>query len=204
MKKRTVWFLVALAFAVPLSAQTDIYGTRNFLGGQTKKIYIPAAGCQNATATLNWDTPVSNPAVAVCVTGTNTQKGVAEFANGANALSMQQTVMLPADFTGTLDVTFKWYTTAITGSVVWQIATICVADAETDDPAFNTVSTVTDLAKGTTLQMNDATKTGVDITGCAAGELMHIKVFRDPTHGSDDLAATASLVGVELTTRRTQ
>lgn len=167
------------------------------------KLWLPGAACNNATATLLWDTPVSNPAVAACITGTNTQKGVLDFADSAS-LSVQITLMLPSDWTATggVDARFKWLTTATSGDVVWQIATICVADAETDDPAFNTVSTVTDTAKGTTNQTNDATITGVTVTGCAAGELMHVKVLRDSAHASDTLAATARLIGVELTLRR--
>ncbi len=170
----------------------------------TSKIWLEAAACQNATATLMWDTPTTNPAVAACITGTNTQKGVADFADGAASLSMQRTLALPSDWTGAVDVKFKWLTTATTGDVVWQIATICVADAETDDPAFNTASTVTDTAKGTTNQTNDASVTGITMTGCAAGEAWHIKVLRDPAHASDTLAATARLLGVELTVRRAQ
>ena len=193
-----------LSLVTSLYPQTVINGSRTFLGGQTKRVWLPAAACQNVTASVLWDVFPTLPPVAACVTGTNTVKGVAEFADGADTLSMQVTVMLPADFTGTLDATFKWYTSAITGSVVWQMATVCVGDAETDDPAFNTASVVIDAAKGTTLQLNDATITGVTITGCAAGELMHVKVLRNPAHASDDLAATANLIGVELTTRRTQ
>ena len=74
-------------------------------------------------------------------------------------------------------------------------------DAETDDPAFNTASTVTDTAKGTTNQTNDAAITTVTVTGCAAGELMHLKILRDAAHASDTLAATARLIGVELVIR---
>lgn len=166
------------------------------------KVWMPAAGCQNATASLLWDTPTTNPAVAACVTGTNTQKGVADFADGANALSMQYTLLLPSDWSGAIDAKFKWLSATITGDVVWQIATSCVADAETDDPAFNTASTVTDTAKGITNQTNDASITGVTATGCSAGELLHIKVTRDPAHASDNHAATARLIGVELTLRR--
>jgi hypothetical protein len=180
----------------------DVEGTGNTIT-TVSKMWLEAAGCQNATAGLMWDTPTSNPAVAACVTGTNTQKGVADFADSSN-LSMQRTFMLPSDFTGAIDLRFKWTTTATTGSVVWQAATICVADAETDDPAFNTASTVTDAAKGTTLQTNDATITGLTATGCAAGELMHLKVSRDSAHASDDLAATARLIGVEVSMRRAQ
>jgi len=31
--------------------------------------------------------------------------------------------------------------------------------------------------------------------------LMHVKILRDPTNGSDDHAATARLIGVELVIR---
>lgn len=168
----------------------------------TSKLWFRGGLCNNATASTAWDLPTSNPAVATCVTGTNTQKAVLAFADGASTLSGQYLYALPTDFTGTIDATFKWYTSATAGDVVWQLATICVADGETDDPAFNTASTVTDTAKGTTNQLNDASITGVTITGCAAGEVLHLKVSRDPTTGADTLAATANLLGIELTMRR--
>lgn len=166
-------------------------------------ITLMAASCQNAAATLLWDAPTSSPAVAACVTGTNTQKGVADFADGSN-LSMQLSFPLPRDWAGAVDARFKWMTSATTGSVVWQIATNCVADGETDDPSFNAASTVTDSAKAAANQANDADITGVTMTGCAAGELLHLKVFRDSAHASDTLAATARLISVELTLRRAQ
>lgn len=168
------------------------------------KVWLGAASCQNATATLSWDTPTTNPAVPACVTGTNTQKGVADFADGANSLSMQTTVALPSDFSGAIDAKFKWLSATTTGNVVWQIATACVGDGGTDDPAFNTASTVTDTPKGTANQTNDATISGVTATGCAAGQLLHLKVFRDPANASDTHAATARLIGVELTIRRSE
>ena len=165
-----------------------------------RRIWLPAAGCNNATAGSIWDLPTSAPAVAACVTGTNTQKGVLDFAD-ASDLSAQITWKLPSTWTGTVDANIKWFSATTTGDVVWQIQTICVADAETDDPAFNTASTVTDTAKGTTNQTNDAAITGVTTTGCAAGELMHIKIRRDAGHASDNHAATARLIGVELVIR---
>lgn len=178
----------------------DAEGTGNVLT-IPRRLWFPAAGCVNATAGSVWDLPASNPAVAACVTGTNTQKGVLDFADGANALSAQLTYKLPSTWTGTVDANIKWFSATTTGDVVWQLATICVADAETDDPAFNTASTVTDTAKGTTNQTNDAAITTVTVTGCAAGELMHLKITRDPAHASDTHAATARLVGVELVIR---
>ena len=177
----------------------DAEGTGNVLT-IPRRIFFPAAGCNNATAGSVWDLPTSNPAVAACKTGTNTQMGVLDFADGSN-LSAQITYMLPSTWTGSVDANIKWLTSATTGNVVWQVSTICVADAETDDPAFNTASTVTDAAKGTTLQTNDAAISGVTMTGCAAGELLHLKIQRDSAHASDTLAATARLIGVELVIR---
>lgn len=177
----------------------DAEGTGNVLT-IPHRIWFPAAGCNNATAGNIWDLPTSNPAVPACKTGTNTQMGVLDFADSSN-LSAQITYMLPTTWTGALDARIKWMTTATTGDVVWQLSTICVADAETDDPAFNAASTVTDTAKGTTNQTNDASITGVTTTGCAAGELMHLKIQRDSAHASDTLAATARLIGVELVIR---
>lgn len=170
--------------------------------GTVMKLWYQAAICNNATpASHGWSFPTTNPGVPACQTGTNTQYGTMDFADAAS-LSAQVHLKLPSDFIGTVDAKFVWFTSATTGNVVWQLATICVADAETGDPAFNTASTVTDAAKGTTLQLNDATITTVTITGCAAGELMFVKVLRDAAHASDTLAATARLVGLELTYRR--
>lgn len=177
----------------------DAEGTGNVLT-IPRRIWLPAAGCDNTTPGSIWDLPTSSPAVAACVTGTNTQKGVLDFADSAN-LSAQLTYALPTTWTGTVDARIKWFTTATSGDVVLQLSTICVGDAETDDPAFNTASTVTDTAKGTANQTNDASITTVTVTGCAPGELLHIKIQRDSAHASDTLAATARLIGVELTIR---
>lgn len=177
----------------------DAEGTGNVLT-IPRRIWLPAAGCNNTTAGSIWDLPTSGPAVAACKTGTNTQMGVLDFADSAN-LSAQVTYKLPSTWTGTVDANITWLTSATSGNVVWQLATICVADAETDDPAFNTASTVTDAAKGTTLQTNDAAISTVTVTGCAAGELLHVKIQRDAGHASDNLAATARLIGVELVIR---
>lgn len=185
-----------------LNTQYNAESTGNVLT-TVEKLWIPAARCDNATATSpEWSFPTSNPGAPACVTGSNTQFGVMDFADGANTLSAQWHMMLPADWTGTVGVSIKWFTTATTNSVVWQVSTICVANAETSDPAFNTASTVTDAALGTTVQQNDASIASLTVTGCAAGELMYVRVFRDPTNGSDTLAATARLVGLELTYRR--
>jgi hypothetical protein len=202
-----IWNLVYIGLSAQntvnlLNTQYNAESTGNVLT-LTEKLWIPAARCDNATATSPlWSFQTTLPGVPACQTGTNTQYGTMDFADGASTLAAQYHLKLPSDWTGTLDAKFVWFTTATTNSVVWQIATICVANAETSDPAFNTASVVIDAALGTTLQLNDATITGVTITGCAAGELMFLKVLRNPAHASDTLAATARLIGVELTFRR--
>lgn len=181
----------------------DAEGTGNVLTIPVK-IWLPSGGCQNATAVSFWDLPTSTPAVAACITGTNTQKGVLDFADTSGGFSAQNEIMLPADFSGTVDAVIIWLTSATSGNAKWSLSTICTATAatETDDPAFNTASTVTTAAPGTTLRLQSSAITSLTITGCAASEYMHLKIFRDGNDAADTIAATARLVGIELTVRR--
>lgn len=170
------------------------------------KAWFQAVNCTGTTAALNWDTIATLAPTAACTAGTTNTgliRGLASFSN-SEISQMQTHFALPSDWTGAVDLKFKWQTSATSGSVVWQAATVCIADAEVNDVAWNTASTVTDAAKGTTLQVNDASITGLTMDGCSAGEMAHLKVFRDPDHASDNLAATADLIGVEVTTRRAQ
>lgn len=168
-----------------------------------KRVWLPAAGCNNATAGSIWDLPTSNAAAAACITGTNTQKGVLDFDQTTDE-SAQLSLLLPSTWTGNIDANVLWLTTATSGSVAWCVQLISSADAETDDPAFPAQATgncVSDAAKGTTNQLNTAALTTITATGVAAGELLHIRLSRDPDETStrtDNLAADARLVGVEL------
>lgn len=181
----------------------DAEGTGNVLTLPVKA-WLAAAGCQNTTAGSYWDLPTSTPAAAACVTGTNTQKGVLDFADTTGGFSAQSGFLLPADWSGAIDAKIVWMTTATTGNAKWSLSTICTAtDAtETDDPAFNTASTVTTAAAGTASRLQTSAITGVTATGCAASELLHLKIFRDGNDAADTIAATARLVGVEITIRR--
>lgn len=181
----------------------DAEGTGNSIT-QPFRIWFPAAGCSNTTAASFWDLPTSTPAVAACVTGTNTQKGVLDFADTSGGFSAQNSLLLPADWAGNIDARIIWSTSATTGNAKWSLSTICTAvDAsETDDPAFNTASTVTTAAPGTANRLQTSSISSVTITGCAAGESLHLKIFRDGNDGSDTIAATARLIGIEVTIRR--
>ena len=208
----TKWYASGLTGAITAGSTDtftnktlDVEATGNIIT-TVQKIWFEAVNCTGTTPSLNWDTIATLAPATACTAGTTNTgliRGLASFSN-AEISQMQTHFKLPGDWAGAIDLKFKWQTSATSGSVVWQAASICVADAEVDDVAWNTASTVTDVAKGTTLQTNDASITGLTTTGCAAGELLHLKVFRDPAHASDDLAAAADLIGVEVTTRRAQ
>jgi hypothetical protein len=169
--------------------------------------WYEAAGCNNATAGPVWDLPTSNAAAAACVTGTNTQQATLDF-DASTDESAQFKIKLPSGWTGAIDVTFRWFAAATTGSVGWCAQLVRVPDAATGDPAFPAQAAgncVSDAVKGTTLQQNDAAKTGVTCTSCAAGDLVYVRISRDADGGAvtDDMAGDARLIGVEITTRRT-
>lgn len=202
--------LVGLATADVLTNKTlDVEATGNVVT-TVSKYWFPTAQCNGITASFNFDTPVTNAPGAACQAGTNTQKAVANF-NDTTDNFLQTTLRLPSDWTGNIDVSFKWLAVATSGTVGWCAQFVCVADAETDDPAYPAQSSsncVSDTAKGTASQTNDASITSVPTsTGtCAAGELMHIQISRDANGGAvtDSMTGDASLIGVELTLRRAQ
>ncbi len=184
----------------------DCAGTGNVCTSKSKGWY-PAAGGTVAAPGLLWDTLAATPPTAVCVLGgteVTMIRCTADFPDSDGEYALQQTLMLPSDWVAGVDLLIKYRGTATAGNVVWQAATACRADAEVDDVAFNAASTVVDAMKGTTNQLNDAAITGLTMTGCAAGELLHLKIFRQRTHASDTTTGVISLVGVEVTMTRTQ
>lgn len=170
------------------------------------KVWIPAAGGNGTTASPIYDLPESNGPVATAY-GTSPNKfGALDFADGVNALTCQFNLHLPSDWTATggIDIKFIWFSGSIsTNSAVWTCATASIAD--TEDllaPTFNATQTVADANLATANTRNSCSITGVTTTGLAAGELAIFRVGRDPTNGSDTLAATAALIGCEVTYRR--
>jgi hypothetical protein len=185
----------------------DVEATGNVIT-TVSKIWLPTAGGTAAAPALMWDTLAANAPTATCVEGgtvTTLLSCKADFPDSDGDFSLQQPIMLPSDWTGNIDLKFMWRAAAITGDAVWQATLLCRADGEVDDGgAFNTTNTVTDTVKGTANQLNVVTMTSMTLTNCAAGELAHLKILRNRTQGSDTIAGTISLVGVEVTMRRSQ
>jgi hypothetical protein len=111
----------------------------------------------------------------------------------------------PSDWTtaSTVDIQLLWRAAATSGNVNWQVATQFAGDGTTLNVAYNAASTVADAAKGTTLQMNVATITGVTATNIGATKIAMVKILRDGGQGADTMSGTAELVGFIITIRRT-
>ena len=184
----------------------DAEGTGNTIT-IVDKFSLMAAGGTAAAPYLLWNTLATNaptPTCAAGVTETTLLDCYATFPDSDGDYSLQVPFFLPSDWTGNIDLKLKWKAAATSGDVVWQATMVCRADAEINDAAFNSANTVTDTAKGTTLQLNDASITSMTTTGCSAGELATLKVFRNRTNGSDTITGTVLLEGVEVTLRRAQ
>lgn len=196
--------IATIAQAQTLTNKTlDTEGTGNVFTYKKYK-YIPMAGCNNATPGSVWDLPTSNAAVPTCRTGTNTQKGTLDFADGSS-LSAQYHDMLTEDWTGVIDAVVVWESSTTTGDVVFQLAIACAGDGESDDPAFTDDVFTADTAKGTGNQYNMTASNTITTTGtCAASKIMHARLKRDSAHASDTMAGTARGVGLYLKLREAQ
>lgn len=165
---------------------------------------LPAAGCVGTSASSFWNLPASNPAVAACW-GTNYVRGVLGFSDGGGggaARSAYTDFMIPTIWLGTLYVDVWWGNNNTTScNVVWQVSGVCVTDDDGEDPAFSsTANTVTvavdptnqyDVDKATITLSNAANN---PLNTCAAGEVMHLRLFRDPAHASDSCTTSTASV----------
>jgi hypothetical protein len=140
-------------------------------------------------------------------TGTNdVDVYVLDFADGATKLFAQATVGMPSDWDGgTVTAAFYWTANSTsTNNALFGCAGRSYGNFETIDQAFGTEVTVTDALNGTANQVAiSAATSAMTLAGTpAAGELAQFRVSRDPTSGSDTLAATVRLLGVMITYTR--
>lgn len=172
--------------------------------GSTQTIYWPTAICdQSGVYAPLWTslTGASGPDYSACWGGSNVEGAALDFTDSSTQYLWQQ-FLLPSDWTGAIDLLFVWRSSATSGNAVWQVQTACSAVGETIDPAWNTAQTVTDATQGVANRMNTAAISSITTTGCAAGEMLWFRILRDPSHASDTLGASAQLIGVQMTYRR--
>lgn len=136
--------------------------------------------------------PLSTAPTLTAKSGTNRGTCVGTFPDSDGDYGVQITRQIPdGTLTGNFDADIWWDTTG-TGNARFQIQTKCYADDEADDASFNTASVVT-AAAGTSGRPNKQTITNITVTGCAGGELMRIRFYRNRTEGSDTLNAALNL-----------
>jgi hypothetical protein len=187
---------------------TGAAGTRNVLlfGPGTycgtalvRNAAIPSAGCNNATPGAAWDLPTTNNPVADCY-GTSYRFGALDYDDTASETATFH-FELPTGWTGAVDITLWAFSNSTTQSFKATIATVCVAtSADILNPTFNAAQTITVTSPGTANQAFNFTQTGVTTTGCAAGQMMIVKVGRDNSDTSTALLAiTEADVSIRVT-----
>lgn len=147
----------------------------------TQEQWFNVVSCQNTTPSHIHDTPTTNIPQELCDTGSNTQKGHAAF-DATTDESIRGHWVLPVGFTGAIDVKGKYKIAATSGAVGWCFQMVRVPDGATSDPALPAQASgncVSDTVKGTTLQENDFTISGVTCTSCAAGDHVYWSLSRD-------------------------
>ncbi len=169
-------------------------------------IDLNMAATQGATGSLAGNTPTSGAATAAVAATTVPPLGVASF-DGSASNEIHFHFTLPQDWlaASTFDAYLTWRAAATSGNVVWQVATLFVGDGVVYNTAYNTASTVTDAAKGTTLQSNTTSITGVTASGTttpAAGKEMFVKILRNGGAGSDTMSGAAELISAQIVGRR--
>ena len=166
-------------------------------------VIFMAGVSQGGTASVACSTPGSGAASAVSAATTVPPVGVASF-SGSAANEIDCAFITPSDWTAasTVDIQLFWRAASITNSVEWKVATQFIGDGTVLNTAYNTASTVVDAAKGTTLQVNVATITGVTATNIGATKLAFLQILRNGGVGSDTMTGTAELIGFIVTIRR--
>jgi hypothetical protein len=184
------------------------------ISGTTASLTLPyqlqynAGVCQNATASVGLSTPTTLGAAGGChsvaAASGDPAFGYAIFPTGGADTELHGQFELPSDWTGAIDVTFKWNAVSTTANdVVWEIELGCIAAGEAATAiSFNTNAFAADTNNGTTLQFNTVTKTGLTTTGCAAGETAFFIIHRDTDTAGDTLDADVNLISATFTLRR--
>lgn len=164
----------------------------------TEALWLFVGSSSNTTSyPNNWAIP-STGGVTVNRLGTapNQWSGII-FANDAEQ-RMSTVVGLHPLYQSGLVLTIYWYAPAnSTGRVKWGVQAACTAPGaalqSTDSPAVEALA-----AHDGVVGNISRTAVALSPTGCAAGDLLTLRLLRDGAHASDDLVANAVVVGVQL------
>jgi hypothetical protein len=193
------WAITSGAFA----SSTGYTDYRSFLSAGPGLIIdrplFRTAICQGSTASSALSLGSSNAPTPVCFSGTNTNYAALQF-SAANQ-KVQDRFKLPPTWTGAIDLDLIYNSVATTGAVAWNVATACVADGATGDPAFNAAQIVSSPTQSASLQWKTLSLTGVTTSGCAPNSELLFKVALD---ASTTATGNINLQDLRFTIRRTQ
>lgn len=162
----------------------------------TVRASLPAAVCQGGSAALAYEY-TSSPPAASCYTGTNSLLGTADFNDSSNQL-VQARLTLPPGFNGTASAHLRWFASATSGSVVWQVQTACVAPGSTVDPSWNTAQTVTTAAPSTAGTLAESSISSLTVSGCSAENVLLMRFGRLGADSNDTMTGNARLVSIDV------
>lgn len=136
----------------------------------------PAAACSFGGAGTGWQQRDTTSPDLICITGTNTVVGAAEF-DASEAIEAQ--IQIPTGWTTSNTVTayFLWSTAATANTATWAVQWSCSADGETIDPAWSSATTIADTAAGTANRLNVANTSAITLSSpCVARGLLNLRI----------------------------
>jgi hypothetical protein len=204
----------------------NVNGTGNFLGLLTTpgglsanaespnsafsaptKLFFMAAGCNNVTAGNGWQIGTANAPASACQ-GTNTRKGVLQFARGNVAYIELE---LPADWNFGVNVDLKIAFTTTDTTIghfsAWSVQTGCnsLTGTATDDPVLNAAQTVSSTIGSTAVSGAEylTLLTALNTTGCSAGNNFVLSITRNNSGADTNTDTAVAAKWAELTFGRT-
>jgi hypothetical protein len=166
--------------------------------------------CQDVTASFSFDTSAATDPAPACIIGANIlNRAVLDF-DATTDESVYGSFCLGVcgaanTWVGAVDVSVEAQANeASAASARLGIQTSCVAASEAFDQAFNAANTWAWTGDSTANHRIISTQAAITTTGCASGERLFFRFYRDAdgTSGTDDLAVDLRVVAVQFTTRR--
>jgi collagen type I alpha len=175
---------------------TGVTGVTGPTGPAASKIVLSGAGGWPSTTT-----GAAGPLKSETTTGKQNVQTL-DFSDSGSKLYAEWQVFMPPSYGGgTVTAKFIWMASGTsTNSVVWGLQAYAYGDATTLDQTYGTAQEVTDAHTATAFQVLISGATpAITIGGSpAAGTLVMFRAYRDSANGSDTLAATASLLAIEV------
>lgn len=175
-------------------------GYKQALADRNCYVVFRAALQQAGIASVGFSYDATTGPLANSVTGTNGVSACATFA-ATKLQAVHDHFLLPSDWAAPLDINILWRTTATTGNCTWEIKVGAIAANTLFEPTFNTASSSTVAANGTTNQLTLTTISSIDTTGFAADKVCYFKLSR--RGDTDTLATGADLFEVRFVMHRT-